>query len=41
LSSAEAIVLIDPAFASSRVIALSPNKSLKVVNPADLDIVVL
>jgi hypothetical protein len=40
-SSAEATVLIDPALASSGVIALSPNNSLKGVNPIDLDVVVL
>jgi hypothetical protein len=41
LSSAEAVVLIDPAFASFGVIASSLNKSLKGVNPVDLDAVVL
>jgi hypothetical protein len=38
---AEAVVLIDPIFASSGVIASSPNRSLKGVNPVDLDTVVL
>jgi hypothetical protein len=40
-SSAEAIVLIDPALASSGVIASSPNSNLNGVKPVDLDIVVL
>jgi hypothetical protein len=41
LSSAKAVVLIDHVFASSGVIASSPNRSLKGVNPVDLDTVVL
>jgi hypothetical protein len=41
LSSAEVVVLIDPVFASSGVIASSPNRSLKGVKPVDLDTVVL
>jgi hypothetical protein len=41
LKSVEAAVLIDPALASSGVIASSPNNSLKGVNPVDLDMVVL
>jgi hypothetical protein len=41
LSSAEVVVLIDPIFASSGVIASSPNRNLKGVKHADLDIVVL
>jgi hypothetical protein len=40
-SSAEAVVLTDPVFAFSGVIASSPNGSLKVVKPVDLDTVVL
>jgi hypothetical protein len=40
-SSVEAVVLIDHVFASSRVIASSPNKSLKGVKLVDLDTVVL
>jgi hypothetical protein len=39
--STEATVLIDHALASSRVIASSPNNSLKGVKPVDLDMVVL
>ena len=38
---AEATILIDPALASSGVIASSPNNSLKGVKPVDLDMVVL
>jgi hypothetical protein len=41
LSSAEAVVLIDPALASSGVIASSLNNNLNGVKPVDLDMVVL
>jgi hypothetical protein len=41
LSSTEAVVLIDPIFASSGVIASSPNRSLKGVKLVELDTVVL
>jgi predicted solute-binding protein len=40
-SSTEARVLIDPVFASSGVIASSPNRSLNGVKPVDLETVVL
>jgi hypothetical protein len=40
-SSAEARIIIDPVFASSGVIASSPNKSLNGVNPVDLETTVL
>jgi hypothetical protein len=39
--SVEAVVLIDPILASSRVMASSPNSSLNGVKPVDLDTVVL
>ena len=41
LSSAEVVVLIDPALASSGVIASSPNNNLNGVKHVDLDVVVL
>jgi hypothetical protein len=40
-SSAKAKVLIEPALASSGVIASSPNKSLNGENPVDLETTVL